>query len=55
MILYQKLYDIDRNKPKPISNSLRPIFKFKKRNHEEYVKNEIKSLAQKIYSYSKKY
>ena len=46
MILYQKLYDIDRNKPKPISNSLRPIFKFKKRNREEYVKNEIKSLAQ---------
>ena len=46
MILYQKLYDIDRNKPKPISNSLKPIFKLKKRNREEYVKNEIKSLAQ---------
>ena len=46
MMLYQKLYDIDRNNPKSISKSLKPIFKFKKRNREEYVKNEIKSLAQ---------
>ena len=46
MMLYQKLYDIDRNHPKSISKSLKPIFKFKKRNREEYVKNEIKSLAQ---------
>jgi hypothetical protein len=45
-MLYQKLYDIDRNNPKSISKSLKPIFKFKKRNREEYVKNEIKSLAQ---------
>ena len=46
MILYQKLYDIDKNKPKPIINSLKPFFKFRKRNREEYVKNEIKLLAQ---------
>ena len=46
MILYQKLYDIDRNKPKSTSNSLKPLFKLKKKNREEYVKNEIKSLAQ---------
>ena len=46
MMLYQKLYDIDRNNPKSISKSLKPVFKFKKRNREEYVKNEIKSLAQ---------
>lgn len=46
MILYQKLYDIDKNSHKTISKSLKPVFKFKKRNREEYVKNEIKSLAQ---------
>ncbi len=46
MILYQKLYDIDRNKPKSTSNSLKPLFKLKKKNREEFVKNEIKSLAQ---------
>jgi hypothetical protein len=46
MILYQKLYDIDKNSHKTISKSLNPVFKFKKRNREEQVKNEIKSLAQ---------
>ena len=46
MILYQKLYDIDKNSHKTISKSLKPVFKFKKRNREEQVKNEIKSLAQ---------
>ena len=46
MILYQKLYDIDKNSHKTISKSLKSVFKFKKRNREEYVKNEIKSLAQ---------
>ena len=46
MILYQKLYDIDKNGHKSISKSLKPAFKFKKRNREELVKNEIKSLAQ---------
>ena len=46
MILYQKLYDIDKNSHKAISKSLKPAFKFKKRNREEFVKNEIKSLAQ---------
>ena len=46
MKLYQKLYDIDKNSYKTISKSLKPPFKFKKRNREIYVKNEIKSLAQ---------
>ncbi len=47
MILYQKLYDIDKNGHKTISRSLKPSFQFKKRNRrEELVKNEIKSLAQ---------
>ena len=54
MILYQKLYDIDKNSHKTISKSLKPVFKFKKRNREEQVKNEIKSLAQ-IYLFLKKY
>ena len=46
MILYQKLFDIDKNSHKTISKSLKPVFRFKKRNREELVKNEIKSLAQ---------
>ena len=46
MILYQKLFDIDKNSHKTISKSLKPVFRFKKRNREELVKNEIKTLAQ---------
>lgn len=46
MILYQKLYDIDKNGRQTISKSLKPVFKFKKNTREDYVKNEIKSLAQ---------
>jgi uncharacterized protein with gpF-like domain len=55
MILYQKLYDIDKNSHKTISKSLKPVFKFKKRNREEQVKNEIKSLAQENLFILKKY
>lgn len=46
MILYQKLYDIDKNGRQTISKSLKPVFKFKKNQRDDYVKNEIKSLAQ---------
>lgn len=46
MILYQKLYDIDKNSHKTISRSMKPSYKIAKRTREEYVKNEIKSLAQ---------
>ena len=46
MILYQKLYDIDKNGRQTISKSFKPVFKFKKNTREDYVKNEIKSLAQ---------
>ena len=46
MILYQKLYDIDKNGRQTISKSFKPAFKFKKNQREIYVKNEIKTLAQ---------
>ena len=46
MILYQKLYDIDKNGSQTISKNFKPVFHFKKNQREEYVKNEIKSLAQ---------
>ena len=46
MILYQKLYDIDKNGRQTISRSFKPAFKFKKNQREEYVKNGIKLVAQ---------
>ena len=46
MILYHKLCDIDRNSHKALSKSFTPAFQFKRNQREEYVKNEIKSLAQ---------
>ena len=46
MILYQKLYDIDKNGRQTISKSLKSAFKFKKNQREMFVKNEIKILAQ---------
>ena len=46
MILYQKLYDIDKNSRQTISKSVKPVFQFKKSQREVYVKNEIKTLAQ---------
>ena len=46
MILYQKLYDIDKNGRKTMAKSFKPVFKFKKNQREEYVKNGIKTLAQ---------
>ena len=46
MILYQKLYDIDKNGRQTISKSFKPVFQFKRNQREEYVKNGIKSVAQ---------
>jgi hypothetical protein len=46
MILYQKLYDIDKNGTQTITKTMKPAFQFKKNNREEYVKNGIKLLAQ---------
>jgi len=46
MILYQKLYDIDKNGRQTIAKSLKPVFRFKKNQREVYVKNGIKTLAQ---------
>ena len=46
MILYQKLYDIDKNGRKTMAKSFKPVFKFKKNQREVYVKNGIKTLAQ---------
>jgi len=46
MILYQKLYDIDKNGRQTISRSLKPVFRFKKNQREDFVKNGIKTLAQ---------
>ena len=46
MILYQKLYDIDKKGRQTISKSFKPVFKFKKNQREVFVKNEIKTLAQ---------
>jgi hypothetical protein len=50
MILYQKLYDIDKNGTQTITKTMKPAFQFKKNNREEYVKNGIKLLVKKIYS-----
>ena len=46
LILYQKLYDIDKNGRQTISKAFKPVFKFKKNQREQYVKNEIKLVAQ---------
>ena len=46
MIMYQKLYEIDKNGRQTISKSLKPVFRFKKNQREEFVKNGIKTLAQ---------
>ena len=46
MILYQKLYEIDKNGRQSISKSLKPVFRFKKNQREIFVKNGIRTLAQ---------
>ena len=46
MILYNKLYDIDKHGHQNILSSMKPVFRFKKNQRDSFVKNEVKKLAQ---------
>jgi len=46
MILYNKLYDIDKHGHQTILNSMKPVFRLNKSPRDSYVKNEVKKLAQ---------
>lgn len=46
MILYNKLFDIDKHGHQTIMGSMKPVFRFKKNQRDVFVKNEVKKVAQ---------
>ena len=46
MILYNKLYDIDKHGHQTILGSMKPVFRFTKNQRDSFVKNRVKKVAQ---------
>ena len=46
MILYTKLYDIDKHGHQTILSSMKPVFRFKTNQRDSFVKNQVKKIAQ---------